>query len=414
MQEREVTVGQETLHLPEPFFVIATQNPIEQEGTYPLPEAQLDRFMFDIRVGYPSLDEEEKILAATTKGERPGAEEGALGQGDREPPEAGDVGARSPSTRSSTSPAWSAPPGPADPNAPPFVKELVDWGAGPRAGQALILGGKAMAAMDGRFSVSLRRHPQGRRSRSSGTASAPTSRHRPRGKQPRTSSGACCKQSPNPIFPSMRNAANRVEEAPRMATHQDHILRLGKADEDRYLSSEEFATADFEEPWRYERMDGRLAIVSPAGENYRRSAVSWRNRLIRYEFQNPEIIDLVDTEAWIRVDGGTDRIGDIGVYLKIRESIPSIPDRVPELMFEIVSPGRVSRERDYVRKRAEYHRLGIREYVVIDRRQKTVNVFRWEPDGYAESVLTGDAVYTTPLLPGLAIPLNEVFETGPE
>ena len=53
MQEREVTVGQETLHLPDPFFVIATQNPIEQEGTYPLPEAQLDRFMFDIRVGYP-------------------------------------------------------------------------------------------------------------------------------------------------------------------------------------------------------------------------------------------------------------------------------------------------------------------------------------------------------------------------
>ena len=69
MQEREVTVGQETLHLPDPFFVIATQNPIEQEGTYPLPEAQLDRFMFDIRVGYPTLDEEEKILSARPRGE---------------------------------------------------------------------------------------------------------------------------------------------------------------------------------------------------------------------------------------------------------------------------------------------------------------------------------------------------------
>jgi MoxR-like ATPase len=69
MQEREVTVGQETLNLPDPFFVIATQNPIEQEGTYPLPEAQLDRFMFDIRVGYPSYEEEKKILSATTKGE---------------------------------------------------------------------------------------------------------------------------------------------------------------------------------------------------------------------------------------------------------------------------------------------------------------------------------------------------------
>ncbi|HMF36696.1 MAG TPA: AAA family ATPase, partial [Isosphaeraceae bacterium] len=71
MQEREVTVGQDTMHLPDPFFVIATQNPIEQEGTYPLPEAQLDRFMFDVRVGYPSLDEEKKILLSTTRGEVP-------------------------------------------------------------------------------------------------------------------------------------------------------------------------------------------------------------------------------------------------------------------------------------------------------------------------------------------------------
>ena len=71
MQEREVTVGQETMHLPDPFFVIATQNPIEQEGTYPLPEAQLDRFMFDVRVGYPTLDEEKKILMSTTRGEAP-------------------------------------------------------------------------------------------------------------------------------------------------------------------------------------------------------------------------------------------------------------------------------------------------------------------------------------------------------
>ena len=71
MQEREVTVGQETLHLPDPFFVIATQNPIEQEGTYPLPEAQLDRFMFDIRVGYPSYDEEGRSSRRRPRGSRP-------------------------------------------------------------------------------------------------------------------------------------------------------------------------------------------------------------------------------------------------------------------------------------------------------------------------------------------------------
>src|SRR5580692_2530822 len=71
MQEHEVTAGKQTYALPEPFFVIATQNPIEQEGTYPLPEAQLDRFMFNIKVNYPTLEEEERILASTTRGERP-------------------------------------------------------------------------------------------------------------------------------------------------------------------------------------------------------------------------------------------------------------------------------------------------------------------------------------------------------
>ena len=71
MQEREVTAGQSTYSLPNPFFTIATQNPIEQEGTYPLPEAQLDRFMFNIKVDYPSASEEEQILAATTRQERP-------------------------------------------------------------------------------------------------------------------------------------------------------------------------------------------------------------------------------------------------------------------------------------------------------------------------------------------------------
>lgn len=71
MQEREVSVGRTTYELPDPFFTIATQNPIEQEGTYPLPEAQLDRFMFNIIVGYPTADEEERILLATTRNEKP-------------------------------------------------------------------------------------------------------------------------------------------------------------------------------------------------------------------------------------------------------------------------------------------------------------------------------------------------------
>ena len=154
MQEREVSVGQETLRLPEPFFVIATQNPIEQEGTYPLPEAQLDRFMFDVRVGYPSLDEEKKILLGTTKGETPELKKILSGKAivnlqrlvTSVPASEYTVDYVARLVRATR---------PADPNAPAFVKELVDYGAGPRAGQNLILAGKAMAAMDGRYSVSL-------------------------------------------------------------------------------------------------------------------------------------------------------------------------------------------------------------------------------------------------------------------
>ena len=153
MQEREVTVGQETLNLPEPFFVIATQNPIEQEGTYPLPEAQLDRFMFDIRVGYPSLEEEEKILAATTKGETPELKKVLSAKAIL------NLQKLITSVQITDFPVKYVArlvraTRPIESEAPPFVKELVDWGAGPRAGQSLILGAKAMAAMDGRFSVS--------------------------------------------------------------------------------------------------------------------------------------------------------------------------------------------------------------------------------------------------------------------
>lgn len=153
MQEREVSVGQETMRLPDPFFVIATQNPIEQEGTYPLPEAQLDRFMFDIRVGYPSLEEEERILAATTKGESPELRKVLSGKA------IVNLQKLVTSVQITDYPVKYVArlvrgTRPNDPDTPGFVKELIDWGAGPRAGQSLILGAKAMAAMDGRFSVS--------------------------------------------------------------------------------------------------------------------------------------------------------------------------------------------------------------------------------------------------------------------
>src|SRR5262249_48871041 len=154
MQERQVTHGQETYNLPDPFFVIATQNPIEQEGTYPLPEAQLDRFMFNIKVDYPTPEEERRILSLTTKEEVPELTKVLSGKAIvnlqklvRGVP-VGDyvidyVTRLVRATR------------PKDPTAPDFVKKMVDWGGGPRAGQYLIMGGKAFAAMDGRFSVAI-------------------------------------------------------------------------------------------------------------------------------------------------------------------------------------------------------------------------------------------------------------------
>ncbi|XZE53768.1 AAA family ATPase [Planctomycetaceae bacterium SH139] len=152
MQERQVTSGRDTLDLPNPFFTIATQNPIEQEGTYPLPEAQLDRFMFNIRVDYPTADEEERILTASTRGESEEPVKVLSGRAILSIQKLVQSVAVSPyviryvaklvrSTR------------PRDEAAPQYVRELVDWGAGPRAGQFLLAGGKALAAMDGRFSV---------------------------------------------------------------------------------------------------------------------------------------------------------------------------------------------------------------------------------------------------------------------
>jgi MoxR-like ATPase len=154
MQEREVSVGQETYQLPEPFFTIATQNPIEQEGTYPLPEAQLDRFMFNIKVGYPSAAEEEQILLATTRSEKPEVRKVLSGRAIVNIQKLVASVAVSEYVVKYVARLVRATR-PKDPESPKYVAELVDWGAGPRAGQFLIQGGKALAAMDGRFSVSL-------------------------------------------------------------------------------------------------------------------------------------------------------------------------------------------------------------------------------------------------------------------
>lgn len=152
MQEREVSVGRTTYPLPDPFFTIATQNPIEQEGTYPLPEAQLDRFMFNIKVDYPTAEEEERILAVTTRQEKVETRKVMSAKVIVNVQRLVNSVAVSEYIIKYVARLVRATR-PKDPTAPSFVRDLVDWGAGPRAGQFLINGGKALAAMDGRFSV---------------------------------------------------------------------------------------------------------------------------------------------------------------------------------------------------------------------------------------------------------------------
>ncbi len=153
MQEQQVTVGGKRLPLPRPFFVLATQNPIEQEGTYPLPEAQLDRFLFMINVGYPSADEEFDIVRATTTG-KPAEVKTVLNSDQvldlqelvRKVPVADHV------IRYALQLVRLTRRG--EGGVPAFINEFVNWGAGPRASQALVLAGKARALLRGRNHVS--------------------------------------------------------------------------------------------------------------------------------------------------------------------------------------------------------------------------------------------------------------------
>jgi MoxR-like ATPase len=154
MQEYQVTVGGVRHELDRPLFVLATENPIEQEGTHPLPEAQLDRFLFNVVIGYPTTDDERRIIAETTTGTEPSAKAAASGAEleaarmlVRNLPAASNVVDYALRLTRATRPD--------DPSAPQAVKDWVRWGAGPRAGQALLLGAKATALLDGRPAPSL-------------------------------------------------------------------------------------------------------------------------------------------------------------------------------------------------------------------------------------------------------------------
>ena len=152
MQEYQVTAGGRTYTLERPFFVLATQNPIEQEGTYPLPEAQLDRFMFHITLDYPDKAAEKEIVLTTTAAYEPeinavitGEEVLQIQQVVRKVPIAEAIVEYAVELNRQTRPA---------PDAPDFIQDWVQWGAGPRASQYLVLGAKARAILHGRYHVS--------------------------------------------------------------------------------------------------------------------------------------------------------------------------------------------------------------------------------------------------------------------
>lgn len=152
MQERQITSGSTTYTLEEPFFVLATQNPIEQEGTYPLPEAQLDRFMFNIRIEYPPTEDEVTMVRSTTGG-KPSDLSPVLNQ--QKILELQEIVRRVPVSDRVIKYAVSIAEAtrPNREKSPKFVNDYITWGAGPRASQYLILGAKARAVLKGRFYV---------------------------------------------------------------------------------------------------------------------------------------------------------------------------------------------------------------------------------------------------------------------
>ena len=155
MQEHHITVGTKTYNLPEPFFVMATQNPIEQEGTYPLPEAQMDRFLFNIIVKYPSAEDEETIIRNVTSNRKVKLQKVLDGETVQK---LQDVVKRVPVAPHviKYAAALARMSRPKEPGVPDFVKELVGWGAGPRAGISLITAAKAWAILHGRHHCTMK------------------------------------------------------------------------------------------------------------------------------------------------------------------------------------------------------------------------------------------------------------------
>ena len=197
-----------------------------------------------------------------------------------------------------------------------------------------------------------------------------------------------------------------------MATHDpitESRLQLGKPDHGRTTSVEEFADAEFAEPWTYERVDGSLVVMSPEGSGHVIQSIPWHQKLNVYSFERPDIVQAVVPQAWITINSRNTRIADLGVYRGGKLEDLDIPNQTPDLVYEFVSPSKKDRRRDYVEKRLDYQKKGVREYVIVDRYDQKVTVLTLTAQGYAETVLTRNDRYRSPLLPGFEMVLAEVL-----
>ena len=150
--------------------------------------------------------------------------------------------------------------------------------------------------------------------------------------------------------------------------------------------------------------------MTPSGFGHHAAAEPIRDHLVVYKHHHPEIVEHVFQESWVVIDEGTERIPDLTVYLHSESEQPPFPERVPDLIFEIVSPSAADRRRNYEEKRADYQRIGVKEYIIVDRFTHRLVVLCLQNGEYEGTELGPNDSYTTVLLPGLEIPLLFILQ----
>ncbi len=187
-----------------------------------------------------------------------------------------------------------------------------------------------------------------------------------------------------------------------------HVTELNSGEK---ITAGDFSSATTQPPFRYERVRGRLVVLAPRGPEHRHVSRPFRRKLNAYWDAHLDVVEDVDIEGWVNITDETERIPDICVYLTASNTQSAVPSRVPDLIFEFVSADRSDQERDYIDKRADYHAIGVKEYVIVDRFKKSALILTWQEADYAERVLPATENYTSPLLPGLEVPLSEAFSS---